>query len=137
MNSDDGRAINAVWKSDGLSANEKMVLYHLASKHELGEKFSSSWKHILEFLEDFEDKWCSMKELGQSTQLGEIKLGRALTELHGKDLVKFDLRPAKTGKKKQLEGGQSMERIVAITEKLFVDYRNRVNPSAPAMAQSA
>ena len=129
MNSDDGRAINAVWKSDGLSANEKMVLYHLASKHELGEKFSSSWKHILEFLEDFEDKWCSLKELGQSTQLGEIKLGRAL--------IKFDLRPAKPGKKKQLEGGQSMERIVAITQKLFLDYQNRVNPSAPVMAQSA
>jgi hypothetical protein len=50
----DDKAIDAIWKTDMESSQEKLVLYHLASKHELGDRYSSAWKSVDRFIEDLE-----------------------------------------------------------------------------------
>ena len=139
MISDEHRAINAVWKSEGLDGDEKMVLYHLASKHELGERYSSSWKHITHFIKDFKDKWSPSVELEASTQLSHIKVNRAVKSLHQKGYIKLGERlPAKVVAKKYpaIHRGVSRQdtsgHLVAITDKLFLEYEKKLTNPEPS-----
>ena len=114
------RAIDAIWKTDMETADEKLLLYHLASKHELGEKHSSSWKDIGPFMEDFSEKWCEKKELGAKTQLSEVKLQRAITALSARGYIETK---AKEGKFKSGKKSGKEEVVVAITKKVFDDFQ--------------
>ena len=114
-------AVNAIWQTNLNTSHEKLVLYHLASKHELGEKHSPSWKSIPTFLSDFSDRWCSFDELKNATQLSEIKLSRTVEHLTKNGYIKEEEKTvhASRGKKAAL----SCQKVFAITEKIFSDYQ--------------
>ena len=129
MQNEDNRAINAVWKSESETHTEKLVLAHLATKHELGEKYSSSWKPLDQFIDDFQDRWCALHELADATQLSPLKVERTLAGLVARDLIKVSERPAKLGKRKKLAEGEAvpMEQVVALTTKIFNSYRKTLS----------
>ena len=112
-------AVNAIWQTNLSNANEKLVLYHLASKHELGDKHSPSWKSVPTFLKDFSDKWCSFNELRSATQLSDIKLERTVLNLAERGYIKEDdkMVHASRGKRSAI----AKEKIFAITPKIFQD----------------
>lgn len=116
MDTGDDRAVNAIWKTELHSAEEKLVLYQLASKHELGERYSSSWKSVHQFLEDFEVRWCAYSELKDSTQLSDTKLQRTITELQKRSYL--EARDAADISMK----GAGKNTSYAITPKIFEDF---------------
>ena len=122
----DQRAINAIWKTTLKSSDHKLVLYQLASKHELGEKHSTSWKSIDAFLSDFEDKWTYVKELREKTRLSDIKLNRSLDELIKSDYIQAKEVPVKFSKRKKFKEGEEVpkQKVYAITKKIFQDFKS-------------
>src|SRR5690349_13244904 len=74
-------AIDAIWKTDLENAQEKLVLYHLATKHELGERYTTNWKALDVFLNDFQPHFSSFKDLKAATQLSDLKLQRTIDGL--------------------------------------------------------
>ena len=111
--------IEAIWQTPQRTADEKLLLYHLATKHELGDPKSSSWKPLPDFIEDFTQKWCQQKELQTKTNLSLYKVNRALESLteSGYVTTKEQAETYRSGK----ESGDT-ERLVSITSKIFDDY---------------
>ncbi len=120
METAESHAINAIWKTDLKSPEEKLILYQLASKHELGERYSSSWKHIDQFLKDFKTRWCPLKELKDSTQLSDVKLKRTLAELLNRKYIESNEIPVKL--KRNRENSAETQSIYAITPKIFEEF---------------
>lgn len=111
----DNRAIDAIWKTDMDNAQEKLVLYQLASKHELGERFSSNWKSLEAFIADFQPRFASLKDLSNGTKLSDIKLQRTIEGLLKKGYIEAH-------KQDHFADGTET-RAYAITPKIFQEYR--------------
>ena len=111
----DDKAIDAIWKTDMESSQEKLVLYHLASKHELGDRYSSAWKSVDRFIEDLEPRWCAFKDIKTATQLSEIKLQRTIEGLLKKGYIERH-------SSQDPKANHELEHF-AITSKLFEEYR--------------
>lgn len=120
MEANEIKAVDAIWKTNLNNGNEKLVLYQLTSRHELGNRFSSSWKTLDEFIKDFELKWTTIKEIMEGTQLSQVKVQRTLDTLTSQKFVESSEVPIKL-KKKQIETGE-MQAVYAITDKIFVDF---------------
>ncbi len=116
MTPTDNRAIDAIWKTDLDNAQEKLVLYQLASKHELGERYSSNWKTLETFIADFQPRYASMKDLRDGTQLSEMKLQRTVEALLKKGYIEDQ------GHTEDRAGGIETH-AYAITPKIFQEYR--------------
>ncbi|MCX6127726.1 MAG: hypothetical protein NTX25_01520 [Proteobacteria bacterium] len=114
----ENRAVDAIWKTDLDHANEKLVLYHLASKHELGDRYSSTWKTVERFLEEFDQRWGSLKEIKEATQLSEVKLERTIEDLKKKGYLE-----SQANKEARNQGGYDAF-VYAITPKIFKDFRD-------------
>ena len=136
MHLSEDHAMKAVWDTELESHYEKLVICHLAAKHELGDRYSSAWKPLDQFIAEFQDRWCNLHELEDATHLSKVKLERALAGLVARDLVKVSQRPAKVGKRKKLLEGEvaPTEQVVTLTAKIFSDYK--VTGSAPVKKQS-
>lgn len=120
------RAINALWHTSLQSADEKLMLYHLASRHELGERYSSSWKGLEAFLADFEDRWCNEKELAEATRLSPDKVSSILQNLHERGYIKKgDARVQRDLVLSRRRSGTTP--AWAITPKLFAEYAERAD----------
>lgn len=132
MQNTDNKAVDAIWKTQLKDANEKLVLYHLVTKHELGDRYSSSWKSIEQFLNDFDTKWFSPKELQMGTQLSSVKVERTLKELMNRNLVESSEIPAKLNKRE--DNPNKTQTIYAITSKLFEDYKAASSKNQAASA---
>ena len=128
MGSSEVKAIDAIWKTNLNDSSEKLVLYQLTSKHDLGNRFSSSWKNIIEFLDDFEPKWSTIKEIMNGTQLSQVKVQRALDNLASQKYVTCSEVAVKL-KKKKVESGE-MQAVYAITDKIFSDYGKQLLDNA-------
>ncbi|NRA68416.1 MAG: hypothetical protein HRU19_28285 [Pseudobacteriovorax sp.] len=122
MLNNENRAVNAIWKTDLGSAEAKLVLYQLATKHELGDRYSSSWKDTEKFLSDFELKWCQFKDIQVGTQLSEVKLNRTFKDLEEKGFIVSKQQPAKLSKKGAVKSGDVT--VYAITDKIFAEFLN-------------
>ena len=133
MHNDDNRALNAVWNTDVQSQGEKLVLAHLATKHELGNKFSSGWKPLEQFIADFQDRWCSLNEIEEATRLSPVKATQTIAALVSRDLVKVTERP-KVGKRRKEGAPVAMEQVVALTPKIFNDYQMSGTANKPLAA---
>ena len=132
MQNNENKAVDAIWKTQLKDANEKLVLYQLVTKHELGERYSSSWKTIDQFIGDFDTKWFTCKEVEEGTKLSPVKVERTLKTLHGRKLVETSEIPVKL-KKNQEDTGET-QTIYAITPKLFEDYRTANSTGKAASA---
>lgn len=120
----DNRAVDAIWKTELDHAHEKLVLYHLATKHELGDRYSSAWKPLERFLTDFNLKWAPIKDLKEATRLSDIKLQRTIEGLLKKGYItKQDNQDVKQ------KGGMDAF-VYGITPKIFEDYQMSLQPSA-------
>ena len=122
----DLHAIDAIWKTDLENAQEKLVLYHLATRHELGERYTTNWKPLETFLADFSLHWSSFKDLKAATQLSDLKLQRTIDGLLKKRYIE------KQGSVDTIqEGGAAFN--YAITPKIFEDYaQSKKKKSKPA-----
>ena len=120
MENPENRAINAIWKTELENPEEKLVLYQLAAKHELGERYSSSWKSVDQFLKDYEERWCQFKELKEATQMSEIKLQRTVSALKKRNFIVTDEIPVKLNKSGDNKG--ETQTVYAITPKIFEDF---------------
>ncbi|SME96031.1 hypothetical protein [Pseudobacteriovorax antillogorgiicola] len=121
MQNDENKAINAIWMTELKDANEKLVLYQLATKHDLGERYSSSWKSLEQFISDFETKWCSFKEIIDGTRLSHVKAERTLNALKSRNLVESKEIPVKLKKNDVQEEYQT---VYGITAKIFIDFQD-------------
>lgn len=113
----ENRAVDAIWKTDMEHAHEKLVMYHLASRHELGDRYSSTWKSVERFLEEFHERWGTLKEIKTATQLSDVKLQRTIEALQKKGYI---VSQATTEIRHQ--GGYDAF-VYAITPKIFKEYR--------------
>lgn len=121
----DNRAIDAIWKTDMDNAQEKLVLYQLASKHELGERYSSNWKSLENFIADFQPRFAPFKELENGTQLSTIKLQRTIEGLLKKGYIE-----AQSREEVAHAGDEWDARVFAITPKIFKEYRQVLQKQA-------
>tara|TARA_B100001094_G_C18096657_1_gene753355 strand:- start:741 stop:1106 length:366 start_codon:yes stop_codon:yes gene_type:complete len=112
-------AITAVWKTDFQSQEEKLIVVHLASKHEMGEKYSSSWKPVTDFLTQFEEKWCTLSDLASKTHISKVKMTRNLGTLVEKGYIN---ESTKDGKRFKDGKETSLEPIYSLTKKVFEDF---------------
>jgi hypothetical protein len=116
-------AIDAIWKTDLENAQEKLVLYHLATRHELGERYTTNWKTLDSFLSEFIPHYSAFKDLKAATQLSDLKLQRTIETLL---------------KKRYIEQQDSADTLhaggnpfsYAITRKIFEDYRQSTEKKA-------
>lgn len=109
-------AIDAIWKTDLENAQEKLVLYHLATRHELGERYTTNWKPLETFLLDFQPHWSTFKDLKAATQLSDLKLQRTI-----EGLIKKRYIDQQSSTDSIHAGGAAF--TYAITPKIFEDYR--------------
>lgn len=112
----DLHAIDAIWKTDLENSQEKLVLYHLATRHELGERYTTNWKPLETFLLDFKPHWSTLKDLKLATQLSDLKLQRTIEGLIKKGYIE------KEGSTDSIQTGGAAF-TYAITPKIFEDYR--------------
>ena len=129
--SDNTKAIDAIWKTELNDSNEKLVLYHLTSKHQLGERYSSSWKSLATFMSDFSLQWCSVKDIQEGTRLSDVKVHRTLESLKSQGLVELSEREIRVGKKK---AKTATERLYAINLKIFENYQAHSSTQEKASA---
>lgn len=120
MQQQEDKAINAIWKTDLGSPEAKLVLYQLASRHELGDRYSSSWKTAEQFVKDFEQKWSTAKEIAAATQLTEVKFERVADNLVEKGYVATKELEPRVNKKGKVIGKTS--KAYAITSKIFEEF---------------
>lgn len=150
MNNEKNGALDAIWQTSLNSSIEKLIMAHLTSKHDLGDKYSSaSWKEINSFIDNFEDKWCNLKELEDATQLSQVKIQRVLKGLKDKDLVKSTLKSTRSEKKKKSVNDEGKietntkkkdapnEVVYAVTKKIFEDYAQTINGQKGTMKRTA
>ena len=115
----ENRAVDAIWKTDMDNAHEKLVLYHLASRHELGDRYSSTWKSVDRFLEEFGPRWGTLKDLREATQLSAMKLERTIEGLKKKGYIE-------TQANQELRNKGGFDAFVyAITPKIFKEFRDQ------------
>jgi DNA-binding MarR family transcriptional regulator len=117
MTQQDIRAVDAIWKTDLEHANEKLVLYHLASKHELGDRYSSAWKPLDRFLDEFQPRWSHLKDIKEATQLSDVKLQRTIEALQKRGYIE-----SQPNNEVRHHGGLDAF-VYGITPKIFDDYR--------------
>jgi hypothetical protein len=117
MTQEENRAVDAIWKTDMEHANEKLVLYHLATKHELGDRYSSAWKNLDRFLDEFQPRWSHVKDIRGATQLSEVKLQRTIEALQKKGYIE-----SQPNSELRHHGGIDAF-VYGITPKIFDDYR--------------
>jgi DNA-binding MarR family transcriptional regulator len=117
MTQQDIRAVDAIWKTDLEHANEKLVLYHLASKHELGDRYSSAWKNLDRFLDEFQPRWSHLKDIKEATQLSDVKLQRTIEALQKRGYIE-----SQPNNEARHQGGLDAF-VYGIKPKIFEDYR--------------
>jgi DNA-binding MarR family transcriptional regulator len=117
MTEQDNRAVDAIWKTDLEHANEKLVLYHLASKHELGDRYSSAWKSLDRFMDEFQPRWSHLKDIKEATQLSDVKLQRTIEALQKRGYIE-----TQPNSEVRHHGGLDAF-VYGITPKIFNDFR--------------
>jgi len=117
MTQQDNRAVDAIWKTELEHANEKLVLYSLASKHELGDRYSSAWKSVDRFVDEFQARWSHVKEIKEATQLSDVKLQRTIEALQKKGYIE-----SQPNSEARHHGGLDAF-VYGITPKIFDEYR--------------
>ena len=65
-------------KTENKSAVEKLVLFQLSRKHEMGSSKSVNWKGLDDFINDFSEKWQSVEDIAQKTNLSTVKIQEQL-----------------------------------------------------------
>ena len=123
-------AIDVIWNTKLESSAERLVIYYLASKHQLAERVTSTYQTVSQFLNGMQDAWTSMRELQTATQLSTVKIQKTLEGLSERGLVKASQRPLYTGKPK-VEGMDigPQETIYDITDKMFADFTGGQMPA--------
>ena len=119
LNNEKKYAVDAIKKSTNKNAVEKLVLFQLSTKHEMGSSKSVNWKCLDEFLDDFSERWQSIEDLAKHTNLSTVKVSRAIETLSKDQLVVTKSVEKKTKKAKVI--GQ--EEVVSLTPKVFQNYR--------------
>lgn len=128
MTQEDTRAVDAIWKTDLEHANEKLVLYHLASKHELGDRYSSAWKSLDRFMDEFQPRWSHLKDIKEATQLSDVKLQRTIEALQKRGYIE-----TQPNNEVRHRGGLDAF-VYGITPKIFNDYRLGQSPAKKKQA---
>ncbi len=128
MTQQDNHAVDAIWKTDLEHANEKLVLYHLASKHELGDRYSSAWKPLDRFLDEFQPRWSHLKDIKEATQLSDVKLQRTIEALQKRGYIE-----SQPNNEVRNRGGLDAF-VYGITPKIFDDYRVNQSPTKKKQA---
>lgn len=118
-------AVDAIWKTNSHSADQKLVLSSLISKHSLGKSTSSDWKRLDEFLNGFEERFTEIKDILSDTQLSDIKVKRVLEGLVADGYITSTKRPKKFKRKKVQEDEiVPQDTLYAITDKIFYEYQD-------------
>ena len=113
-------AVDAIKKVSNKSAVEKLVLFQLSSKHDMGSTRSVNWKGLEDFISDFSEKWQSISDIAENTNLSEVKVSRAIETLEKEDLITRKTVPIKT-KKSKVVGEHD---VISLTPKVFETYKN-------------
>lgn len=150
MSTPENHAVSAIWNTNFGSADDKLVMYFLTSKHELGSKTSVTYKKLDEFLNEFTDRWCNHKELVEGTRLSPVKLERCLQNLLKQGYLKTQTKTS-TRDKKKVEMGEdgvthistikdagtaSTETQFCVTDKLFREFQNKVSTTGRTMPKA-
>jgi hypothetical protein len=114
--------IDAIWNTDQCTADEKLVIYYLTTRHQIGEKYSPTYLTVDKFIDNLGEQWSNFKEIEEATRLSKVRLERALAQLETRKIVKTTQRPARVSKKNQDTDLMPRESVYDITEKLFTDY---------------
>lgn len=126
MEANNRQALNALWKSDLVGSDEKIMLYHLTSKHSLGDGTTVGLKDVDRFIEDFSDRWCEERELHKVSNLSEVKAQRSLNTLQEKGYIKYSEKEVFTKKGKPRKDVSKLK-LYAITEKLFHEFSENIS----------
>ena len=81
MSDKKGLAIDAVYNVPLNSAEEKMIVLQLTSKHQMAQQHMNAYRDVDNFLEDFSEKWMNRRELQDSLHLSDSRLDRSLESL--------------------------------------------------------
>ena len=112
-------AVDAIKKTGNKSSIEKLVLFQLSRKHEMGSTKNVSWKSLDEFITDFSEKWQSVEDIAQRTNLSTVKISRAIETLAQDDLVARKTIDVKTKKAKVI----GKHEVISLTPKVFESYK--------------
>ena len=113
-------AIDAIKKAENKNAVEKLVLFQLSSKHDMGSKQSVNWKSLDNFIDDFSEKWQSLGDLAEKTQLSLVKVSRAIETLEKDKLITRKTVDTKTKKAKVI----GKHEVISLTPTIFENYKN-------------
>ena len=113
-------AVDAIKKTENKSSIEKLVLFQLSRKHEMGSTKNVTWKGLDDFINDFSEKWQSVEDIAQKTNLSTVKITRAIETLAQEDLVARKTVPVKTKKAKVI----GKHEVISLTPKIFETYKN-------------
>ena len=116
-------AVDAIKQTKNKSAVEKLVLFQLSRKHEMGSSKSVNWKGLDDFINDFSEKWQSVEDIAQKTNLSTVKISRAIETLAQDDLVVKKTVEVKTKKAKVI----GEHEVISLTPKVFESYKNSEN----------
>ena len=120
LNKDTKFAVDAIKKTTDKSSVEKLVLFQLSRKHEMGSKHSVNWKGLDDFISDFQEKWQSVEDIAQQTNLSTVKISRAVETLVKDDFVTKKKVAIKTKKAKVI----GEHEVFSLTPKVFETYKN-------------
>lgn len=140
MSKPENHPVSAIWSTNFGSADDKLVMMFLTNKHELGSKTSASYKPIEEFLADFQDRWCNLKDMIEGTRLSSSKLERTLQNLMKAGYVKTQSKTTLREKKTTSVSEDGVTKIstvkdtnnsfteaqYCVTDKAFRDFQGKV-----------
>ena len=115
-------AVDAIKQTKNKSAVEKLVLFQLSRKHEMGSSKSVNWKGLDDFINDFSEKWQSVEDIAQKTNLSTVKISRAIETLAQDDLVVKKTVEVKTKKAKVI----GEHEVISLTPKVFESYKKQL-----------
>ena len=122
----ESQVLNAISNAELKSSKEKLVLFCLVQKHELGDSNTNTWRSMSAFMSKFSDKWCSMKELVEKTRLSDKKLIEVLDGLKDRGYIKVDYQSDEgdlvTKKPNKKLNNKSKVLTYAITDKIFNEF---------------
>ncbi len=116
MSKPENHPVSAIWSTSFGSADDKLVMMFLTNKHELGSKTSTSYKPIEEFLTDFQDRWCNLKDIIEGTRLSSAKLERTLQNLMKAGYVKTQNKTTLREKKTTSMGEDGVAKISTVND---------------------
>ena len=115
-------AVDVIWNTKLESSAEKMVVYYLASKHQLGERVTSTYMTASQFVGAMQEIWIGMRELTNATQLSAVKVEKSLQSLLSRGIIKKMSRPLHSGGSKENVDIAPQETVYDLTDKIFREY---------------